>query len=272
MNKEAFLKKMSRLMFWKYRRSEIKDILDDFSEYIDIAVSKGENEAEVVNRLGIPKNIVNEPDIQAVPNLGTMRKLVAIVLLLYFLICLMVGNNNPYFLTSITFCIVFPLLLLFVLGGEISSVETFKLAKGYYFLFRFFPIFMFCCWIISYMALIYVNSPEITDFKKFLVLNFGFILTFLIWFELVVGIALLLILIRLYLKYQYNIYNTLTIWAGVMSSIFLLKHYFRDISSPDEVMYHMLVCLTPFLISLVIVITLKLIFYFKKGKLIWMHK
>lgn len=163
------------------------------------------------------------------------------------------------FLTSITFCIVFPLLLLFVLGGEISSVATFKLAKGYYFLFGIFPIFMFCCWIISYMALIYV-------------INFGFILTFLIRLELVIGIAILLILIRLYLKYQYNIYNTLTIWAGVVGSIFLLKHYFIDISSTDKVMYHMLVCLTPLLISLVIVITLKLIFYFKKGKLIWMHK
>ncbi len=272
MNKEVFLRKMSRLMFWKYRRSEIKDILDDFSEYIDIAVSKGENEADIVNRLGSLKNIVNEPDIQTIPNLGTIRKLAAIVLLLYFFICLMAGNSNPYFLTSITFCIVFPLLLLFVLGGEISSVSTFKLAKGYYFLFWSFPIVMLCFWLISYFSLTFVSEPGITDLKKYIVSNFGVILSFFIKLELIVGIAILLILARLYLKYQYNIYNTLTIWSGAIGSIFLLRHYFRNLSSPDKIMYNMLICLTPFIISLVIVLTYKFLFYFKKGKAIWMHK
>ncbi len=254
MNKESFLENISRLLFWKYKRSEINAIIDDFSEYIDIAVENGEKEADVINRLGSPKNFVNEPDIQTGRNSGTMRKIAAIVLLLYFFICLVAGNSNPYFLTSITFCIVFPLLLLFVLGGEISSVPSVKLTKRFYIIFGLFPIFMFFCWLISFMALIYVSKPWITDFKKFLINNFGNILTFLVRFELVVGIAILLILIHLYLKHQYNIYNASTIWAGVISSMLLQKHYFMDLSSSNKVLYHMLISLTPFLFCMAIVV------------------
>lgn len=272
MNKKVFLKRMSRLMFWKYRRSEIKDILDDFSEYIDIAVSNGENEADAVKRLGSPKSILNEPDIQLNHNLGIIRKISAIVLLIYFFICLMLGNNNPYFLTSITFCIVFPLLLLFVLGGEISKFSTFRLSKGYGFIFWLFPLFMSCCWLTAYLLIHYAVQPGITHFKEFTVQNFGVIFSFLINFQLIVGIAFLLILIRLYLKYQYNIYNALTVWSGVISSILLMKHFFRDLSDPRTLLYDMFKCITPLLLSLITVLAIKTLFYLKEGKRIWMLK
>jgi uncharacterized membrane protein len=274
MNRIEFFKELKRLMFWKYRRSEINDILGDFSEYIDIAVSRGEDEKDVINRLGSPKSILNEPDIHIDSRLGNIRKSSAIALLLYFLISILAGINHPGIISSITFCVLFPLLLSFVLSGEFNPLSPASLPKRYNYIFSIFPMFTLICWVLSYFLLVYALQPGITQFKNFMIFNFSDIFTFLLDLQIIFGLVILTSLVWLYIKNQFNIFYLLTIWSGVINSIMLLKQYFRDLSNPGTVMYHMLLCLTPFFISLVVMLSVKLLQKSPIGKegRIWMLK
>ncbi len=59
MNRNEFLKKLSGRLK-KMTREEHDEIIADFTEHIDYALSQGDGEEEVVDRLGEPKKIAKE--------------------------------------------------------------------------------------------------------------------------------------------------------------------------------------------------------------------
>lgn len=56
--KREFLRKLRKLLLWKYDSREIVDIMRDYEEYFDIALEKGKSETDIIRELGEPLEIV----------------------------------------------------------------------------------------------------------------------------------------------------------------------------------------------------------------------
>ena len=245
-------------MFWNYRYSDIRDIVSDIKEYAETAISNGENEEAVINKLGNPDNLISEIKVDEDKQLGIIRKLMIIPIIAYIgVVMLSFLSYNITFLTYL-FSIVIPILFSFVMYGEFKSSIWTKQTPKYLTVLLYglvAIIFLFEAFIYTIIKLALENIKP--PFIQQIINNFTPI-TRVTFYLLIAAFSLVVVLmIIMFLgKKQHNIFD-ITLLSGAISTLALIKEYMRDLSSPQNVLDNILRCLLPLIISITILLGIR---------------
>lgn len=61
-SKKRFMNRFRRLLLWRFRAEDVREILSDYNEFFDVALETGKSEEEIVKELGDPLTIVKNID------------------------------------------------------------------------------------------------------------------------------------------------------------------------------------------------------------------
>lgn len=255
---QHYFRQLERKLFWNYQYSDIKDIVSDIKEYAEAAIGNGENEEEIINKLGNPDNLIKEIKVEEHKRLGIIRKLMIIpiiasigALLLSFL------SNNNNFLTY-SFSIAMPILFSFVMFGEFNSFIWIKQTPKYltvllYGLVAIIFLFQAFNYTIIKLALENIKPPFIQQ----IINNFIPITKVTLYLLITVFSLVVVLTIIMFLKKRLHIIFDISLLSGTISTLALMKEYMRDLSSPNNVLENVFRCLIPLIISITILLGIR---------------
>jgi len=266
--KQKYLQEIRKRMFWRFKGSDIREVLEELDMYFETAEEDGLTQEQFVDRYGAPRELVREMmEAQAIPAKEQSKNLLGKLL---GIICAVVLMLISYFCMGAEVMVGIGIVLLAMLIWSLSGCNYYlgrsKEVSGRKSAFLISQIGFWSVAILLQMGTWWV-VPDLCE-KAVEPKGVGNYLSFGI--NTVIAICTVLLIPcawKLFRGRTYLYFTVMELISMICSAILYLKHLKRM----EDISTMAFVC-TPCIVTAVVLLCFWVLFFRKEGSLSWMHR
>lgn len=266
--KQKYLQEIRKRMFWRFKGSDIREVLEELDMYFETAEEEGLTQEQFADRYGAPRDLVREMmETQAIPAKEQSRNLLG---KFFGMICAVVLMVVSYFCIGVEAAtwvgIVFLAMLIWSLSGCNYYLGRSKEVSDRKRAFLISQIGFWSVAILLQIGTLWV-IPDLCE-KAVEPKVAGKCLYYGIIAVIVIGMALLIPCAwKLFRGKAHQFFIVMELLSLICSVILHLKHLKRM----EDISTMAFVC-TPCIVTAVVLLCFWVLFFRKEGSLSWMHR